>query len=360
MGTSQDRIVQLAEDIRQYKADGTHKRLSEQDTKAVFVEPLLEIVGWDVRDPAQVSREDRPTERPVDYSLKLEGEFRVLVECKRLSNQLDNPKDLEQAVSYAANAGVKWCVLTNGALVRIYNSLAPEVAANKLLEELDLAKVGEPEGVPVDTALEVLSLISPQAVQSGEIDRHWDRRYTGAKVRDVIGSLFRGPDPDLVNLVRRRMKAEGQILTRKSVRQWLETLDVRVYAPTTKPRTKPTKRPKPRPARERTTVISTPGSMRIGRDSFDVRYSNEILTNTAEWLVTKGKLGRSDCPVPIGHTRNLVNTKPIHRSGSQFKAPKQLSNGLWVEANHSGSACITFARHLLERFGYGGDVLEVE
>jgi len=344
MTTSHERILQLAEKIRQYKADGTQKRLSEQDTKRVLVEPLLEIAGWDLRDPSQVTSEDRLTERPVDYSLNLGGRPKVLVECKRLRNRLDSPKDLEQALAYAAAAGVNWCVLTNGARVRIYNSLAPEVATKKLLEELDVATVGTTDGLPTQRAVDILRLISPESVESGEIDRLWDRRYTGAKVRDVIGSLFRGPDPDLVNLVRRRMKDEGQLLSRKAVREWLETLDIKVRARTEKP----------------IKDVSTPRKMRIGRDSFEVRYSYEILTNTAEWLVSKGKLSRSECPVPTGRKRNLVSTEPKHRSGEDFRAPKRLSNGLWIEAHYSAKNCITNGRRLLERFGYRGDMLEVQ
>jgi len=352
MTATHDRILRKAEKIRQYKADGTQKRLSEQDTKRVLVEPLLEIAGWDVRDPTQVTSEDRLTERPVDYSLNLGGRPKVLVECKRLSNRLDSPKDLEQALAYAAAAGVNWCVLTNGARVRIYNSLAPEVATKKLLEELDVATVGTTDGLPTQRAVDILRLISPESVESGEIDRLWDRRYTGAKVRDVIGSLFRGPDPDLVNLVRRRMKDEGQLLSRKAGREWLETLDIKVRARTEKPPQTPPEKP--------IKDVSTPRKMRIGRDSFEVRYSYEILTNTAEWLVTKGKLGRSDCPVAVGRRRYLVHTEPRHRDGHEFRAPKPLSNGLWVEAHHSTKGCIGFARRLLERFGYRGEMLEVQ
>jgi hypothetical protein len=105
MTAPEDRILQLAEKIGRYRAEGVDKGLSEQDTKAVFVQPLLEAIGWEVHDPAQVTRQDRPTERPVDYSPKIRGRPVVLVECKRLANSLDNRGDLEQALSYASSAG---------------------------------------------------------------------------------------------------------------------------------------------------------------------------------------------------------------------------------------------------------------
>jgi hypothetical protein len=99
--------------------------------------------------------------------------------------------------------------------------------------------------------------------------------------------------------------------------------------------------------------------MRIGSDAFAIRNSYEILINAAEWLIRKGKLKAADCPVGIGHKRNLINTVQRHKYGDQFRAPKRLSNGLWLETHYSTASCINNARRLLERFGYSGQTLEV-
>jgi hypothetical protein len=353
MTAPEDRILQLAEKIRRYRAEGVDKGLSEQDTKAVFVEPLLEAIGWAVRDPMQVSREDRPTARPVDYSLKIAGKPVVMVECKRLANSLDNRSDLEQALSYASSAGVRWCVLTNGSLFRIYNSLAPEVAEKKLLEEVDLSRVGEAGGLALDTAFRALQLISPQSTESGHIDQVWDERYTGTKIRDVVKELWGKPDPGLVNLVRQRMKERGRRLTRKDTSRWLRSLDLQVAmraAPM--PKAKPKAKPKEAAAR--------PSQIRIGSYRDEIKYSYEILTKTAEWLIKQGKLTASDCPIASGPKRNLVSTEPLHKDGGDFFAPRKLSNGLWIETHLSTAGCISYARWLLKRFGYSADMLVVE
>jgi hypothetical protein len=353
MTIPEDRILELAEELRKLRSEGLDKSLSEQDTKAVLVEPLLEIAGWAVRDPTQVSREDRPTERPVDYALKIAGQSVVLVECKRLSNPLTNRRHLEQALAYASSAGVRWCVLTNGCLFRVYNSLAPEVAEKKLLEHLDLAKVGQEGGVPVDRALRVVRLISPHSVESGEIDAAWEQQYTGTKIRETVIDLLSGPDSELVNLVRRRMLERGDRLSKKETARWLGTLDIKVRSTST---TVPSrnKRPKPPPGKARPTRIS------VGTYGDDVKYSYEILTKTAEWLIRQGKLKASDCPVPTGRKRNLVNTEARHRDGEEFTAPRELSNGLWIETNHSTAGCIGLARRLLKMFGYPEEMLEVK
>jgi len=47
--------------------------LGEQNTKASLIEPVLEALGWDIRDPDEVHREFRHTSKdsPVDYALKI-------------------------------------------------------------------------------------------------------------------------------------------------------------------------------------------------------------------------------------------------------------------------------------------------
>ena len=103
-----------------------------------------------------------------------------------------------------------------------------------------------------------------------------------------------------------------------------------------------------------------PRRMKIGSDVFEIRNSYEILVNTAEWLIRKRKLKRSDCPIPIGRKRYLINTEPKHRYGDSFTAPKQLSNELYIETHYSTARCIDNARRLLEKFGFSGDILEVQ
>jgi len=104
-----------------------------------------------------------------------------------------------------------------------------------------------------------------------------------------------------------------------------------------------------------------PRKIKIERDSFEIRNSYEILIKTAEWLIRKDKLKKSDCPIAVaGHKTNLINVEPKHKYGDSFRAPKKLSNGLWIDTNYSTAGCINTARRLLEKFGYSGNTLEVQ
>jgi len=94
-----------------------------------------------------------------------------------------------------------------------------------------------------------------------------------------------------------------------------------------------------------------PRIMRIGSDIFQIESLDEILTNTAEWLIRQNKLNKSHCPISTGHERYLLNKTPKHRNGENFIAPKQLSNGLFMEVHYSLEHIIKIARRLLEKFG---------
>lgn len=105
----------------------------------------------------------------------------------------------------------------------------------------------------------------------------------------------------------------------------------------------------------------SPRKMKLKGEIFELHNSFEILVNTANWLIKNGKLKASDCPVGIGRgKRNLINNEPKHKYGDAFRAPKKLSNGLWIETHYSTASCINYAKRLLEKFGVSSDILKIE
>ena len=62
--------------------------MSEADTRALLIDPVLNALGWDLMDTGQVRREYNPysdgTRGRSDYVLFIDGVPRVLVEAKKL------------------------------------------------------------------------------------------------------------------------------------------------------------------------------------------------------------------------------------------------------------------------------------
>lgn len=145
------------------------------------------MLGWTLAVPACRRQWRRvPKDEPVDYALFLEDTTKpsLLVEAKRVGDSLSEAA-LKQLLKYAVNAGIKWVLLTNGRVWRIYNALAEEATERKLLAEMDIA---DPS-----ISLEDLLLVSKQSMREGRADAAWRRKRKLGVVRDAVNRLFASP-----------------------------------------------------------------------------------------------------------------------------------------------------------------------
>ena len=58
----------------------------------------------------------------------------------------------------------------------------------------------------------------------------------------------------------------------------------------------------------------------------DLGWWIDILVGVAEWLIDKGYIRKSHCPVPIGRHNAILNTIPFHQNGKQFPTYKEIGN----------------------------------
>lgn len=77
-------ISLVAEMLGEYSLKG----LCEEDTRAVFVEPVLRGLGWDTLDIRQVGRESRRAHQLGDMQLLYESKVAVVIEIKSLDHEL--------------------------------------------------------------------------------------------------------------------------------------------------------------------------------------------------------------------------------------------------------------------------------
>lgn len=74
---------------------------------------MSEVFGYDKY--AEITSEYTIKGTYCDLAIKLEGKLQMLVEVKAIGLDLKDAH-LKQAVDYAANQGVEWVILTNGAV----------------------------------------------------------------------------------------------------------------------------------------------------------------------------------------------------------------------------------------------------
>jgi hypothetical protein len=186
-------IIETTEKIRRFK----DRNLGEQNTKASLIEPILEALGWDIRDPDEVHREFKPTSKdsPVDYALKLMRKPRLFVEAKGLGESLSDRKWIVQILSYAAVAGVEWCVLTDGNEYRFYNAAALVDAEEKLFCQVRLSDATEQD------VAKTLSLISRINMEENIIEVLWTAHFVDRRVKDALHRMLESVNKGLVRLI---------------------------------------------------------------------------------------------------------------------------------------------------------------
>ncbi|GHH00089.1 type I restriction endonuclease [Pseudodonghicola xiamenensis] len=100
---------------------------TEEAAKTSVVLPFLQALGYDVFNPSEVVPEftadtvGKKGEK-VDYAVKLDGEIKVLIECKGLNTALDR-KHLSQLYRYFSVTKAKFAILTNGRVYEFYSDL---------------------------------------------------------------------------------------------------------------------------------------------------------------------------------------------------------------------------------------------
>lgn len=197
--------------------------LGEQNTKASLIEPILESLGWDIRDPDEVHREFKPTSKdsPVDYALKLLRKPRLFVEAKGLGEDLADRKWIAQVLGYATVAGVEWCVLADGDEFRFYNATVPLDADEKLFCKLRLSEASEAD------AARMLRLISRRNMEENLINVLWSAHFVDRQVRESLARLIDTVDKRLIRLIR----LDSEKLSPKEIADSIRRLDIRISQP---------------------------------------------------------------------------------------------------------------------------------
>jgi predicted type IV restriction endonuclease len=87
-------------------------------------------LGWNIKNIDEVREQRRTLTGLVDYPLNVNGQPKIFVEIKKLSESLDMVRTIrgreesypEQAIRYAWHMKADWVVLSNFAETRLYYS----------------------------------------------------------------------------------------------------------------------------------------------------------------------------------------------------------------------------------------------
>jgi hypothetical protein len=157
--------------------------VNESDTRVIISDFLADVLGFDKY--SEVTTEFAVKSTFCDLAVKLNGKLRFLIEAKSAGTDLKD-NHLRQATDYAANEGIEWVILSNGAewhahRVRFEQPIqADEVFRLNLLDDT----------VRTNEILERLYLISREGLTAAALDEFWERKE--ATSRYVLAQILLG------------------------------------------------------------------------------------------------------------------------------------------------------------------------
>lgn len=191
--------------LRKYRGVVQKARLAQQnesDTRRLVTHMLGQLLGWDIFE--EVSGEYRVKGNFADFVIKYEGKLLAVIEVKEVASTLST-KHLYQAVTYAANEGIDWVVLTNGAEWHLYRVVFGKPINQNLVFKLDVL---DAEAKPKDV-IECLYLLSREAQRKSELEAFYQKKAAlcGENITKVLLSK-----PVLEKLRAEVRKATGHLL----------------------------------------------------------------------------------------------------------------------------------------------------
>lgn len=155
--------------------------VGESDTMVIVSDLLTDVLGYDKYQDVTTEFAVRSTF--CDLAVRVGGELRYLIEVKSIGTDLKD-NHLRQACDYAANQGVDWVILTNGAQWQAHRMRFEQPVAHDQVFSVDLL---DPAIKPNDI-FERFYLISKEAGSGTEIDRYY--RNKEATSRYVLAQLL--------------------------------------------------------------------------------------------------------------------------------------------------------------------------
>lgn len=195
-------------------ADVHAPKLSEADTRAVLIDPLLRALGYE--DVTDITREYyvRTSQEFIDYVIRVGGRNVLAVEAKSLSVDLTE-KAASQLIAYCAVDGIPWGVLTNGRLLKLYNAATSGDVATKLVATIDLFSYhDDSDFAEILSQLWILSRSNMS--DPGRLTDWVAKRAMDGIVREWLCN----PASNVVGILRRDLRREGIDTTRHDIAEW--------------------------------------------------------------------------------------------------------------------------------------------
>lgn len=331
--------------------------MNEEHVRFSIVARILQQLGWDIWNPHEVYPEFYVTpnedKTKIDWALFINlNKPSVFIEVKSVGKIDSTLAEVERQLrDYNRNLTAIFSIITDGQKWRFYFPQTGGEFSEKCFKVIDLLKddLSTVEN-SLKTFLAKSEIINKNAEENAKryLQLNQKQRAMENAYPQALKKITEPPFPSLPQALVELVESAGYKIRFEEAEDFIKE---KHSSPITHP---PTIGPiPPSPVGQR--------KMKINGESFEIHNSYDIIVNTAEWLIRNGKLNSSHIPLRIGRAKAyLINREPKHSDEKDFRARKQLSNGLWINTHNSEPGHINSAKLLLEKFGEKADALSVD
>jgi predicted type IV restriction endonuclease len=192
---------------------------NEQATKAAFIMPFIQSLGYNVFNPMEVAPEftaDVPGLKgeKVDYAIIKDGKPIILIECKSCNENLEHPKHGSQLYRYFSVTDTRFAILTNGIFYRFYTDIdKSNIMDDKPFFELNLSNFS-------DSDIHELKRFSKSSFDLNELSDIAQNLLYTKEVKRIMAEQLAEPSPDFVKIF--ATKVYSGMMTAKVVEKFTE------------------------------------------------------------------------------------------------------------------------------------------
>lgn len=211
---SRETVYRTLSEARQFLAQEAPPKLSESDTKANFIEPVIAALDW--AGLTSVVREYyvKNSQEFIDYVLKDSGRLILAIEAKALQVDLLD-KYGAQLVQYCAVEGIEWAALTNGREIKFFNTYLKGDLAAKLVLRLDLLAFNS--DAEFDALFGQLWLLSRESMTTPTGVKTWLEQR---RMDQALRSIILNPTSSIIRNLRKLLADEDIRVSSESIAQW--------------------------------------------------------------------------------------------------------------------------------------------
>jgi hypothetical protein len=216
-------IQQTLADVKAHLAQDAAPKLSEADTKAHFIEPIISALGW--RGIGVVIREYyvKNSQEFIDFVMQGSNGPLLAIEAKALQAKLSD-KHAAQLIQYCAVEGIEWAALTNGRELQFFNAYLKGDLSAKCVLRLDLLAFNS--AAEFDALFELLWQLSRASMTTPQGVHRWlNQRRMDTAMRAVISDAH----SPTVRALRKALSDAEIPATPQDITQWFASrLDMAV------------------------------------------------------------------------------------------------------------------------------------